>query len=279
MHSLTPLSGNIVATLRDHASRATGSQRSGPAASSKIRGKPGINGLFLAILLLLPTLAPAQDEAATENAWSGRGALGYTSMSGNTDSENLNANLQVGWQQAPWKHSLTLEIIQAETDNEKSADSWTVLERSEYSFSEKSYGFGQLRYQEDEFSGYEYQGSAAAGVGSRFIDSEKQLLDLSVGAGYRRTKESDSNDVEAGPIATSDLHYEYRFSDNATFSEIALIEVGEDNTYFQSETALLSKINGSLSSKISYLVKHNTDVPDGVEETDKIITISLVYDF
>lgn len=234
----------------------------------------------IAVLLVLPTLALAAGEEDTAaGAWSGRGALGYTSTSGNTDSENLNANLQVSREKDLWKHSLTLEIIQAETENEKSADSWTLLERSQYRLSEKSYGFGQLRYQEDEFSGYEYQGTAVVGVGSRFIETDTQLLDLSVGAGYRRAKESDSGDTQDGPIVSSDLRYEYKLSESATLSEVALIEAGEDNTYLQSETALLSSISGNLSSKISYLVKHNTEVPDDVEKTDKIISISLVYDF
>ena len=232
------------------------------------------------LLLLLPLLAQAQDETdIEEGVWKGKGALGYTSTSGNTDSENLNASLQLGYDKMRWKHSLLLEVIQAETDNETSADSRAIRERSEYSLNEKSYAFGQARYEEDEFSGYDYQGSAVAGFGSRFIESDTQLLDLSVGAGYRRLKESESEETEDGPILTSDLTYEYKLSETSTISEVLLIETGEDNTYIQSETALRSKISGNLSSKISYLVKHNSDVPDDVEETDEIISVSLVYDF
>lgn len=237
---------------------------------------------LLLVLCLMPLLTQAQDEQPLESAeplWSGRGTLGYTSTSGNTDSENLNASLQVGREKLKWKHSLLIEAIQAEADNQKSADSWTILERSEYRLGEKSYSFGQARYQEDAFSGYDYQGSIAAGVGSRFVETDTQLLDLSVGAGYRRLKESGSGETESGPILTSDLKYEYKFSESATFSQVALIEAGDDNTYLQSETALITRISGALASKISYIIKHNTDVPDGVEKTDEIITISLVYDF
>jgi putative salt-induced outer membrane protein len=225
-------------------------------------------------------LAQAADETDTsKGVWSGNGTLGYTSTSGNTDSKNLNTSLLIGYQILRWKHSLLIEIIQAETDDEKSADSKSIRERTEYSLDEKSYTFGQARYEDDKFSGYDYQASIVAGLGYRIIDSEAQLLDLSVGAGYRQLKESDSGDTEVGPIATSDLKYEYRFNENATFSETALVEAGEDNTYMQSETALTTHINGNLSSKISYLVKHNSDVPDGTEKTDKITSISLIYEF
>jgi len=235
---------------------------------------------FPAILLLLPMVTQAADEIDTSNGvWSGKGALGYTSTSGNTDSTNLNANLQVGYEILRWKHSLQVAVIWAETDSDKSADSKSVRERTEYSLGEKSYTFGQARYEDDKFSGYDYQASIVAGFGSRFIDNETQLLDLSVGAGYRQSKEDESGDTEGGIIATTDLKYEYRFNENATFSETALIETGSDNTYMESETALINRINGNLYSKISYLVKHNTDVPDDTDKTDTITSISLVYEF
>ena len=231
----------------------------------------------LCLLIIFP--AAAQEQAGDAGVWSGEGALGFTSTSGNTDSENLNAGLKIARQHEKWKHSLSLDAIRNETDDEKSADRWTLKERSEYALSEKSYAFGQARYEEDEFSGFDYQGSLVAGLGSRFIENDQHLLDLSAGLGYRRSKESESGDTEDGSILTSDLIYEYKISETAIFSETALIEYGSDNTFLQSETALRNKINDSLSSKLSYLVKRNSDVPDGVEKTDKIFTISLVYGF
>jgi putative salt-induced outer membrane protein len=235
---------------------------------------------FLAGLLLLPMLAQAADETDTSNGvWSGNGTLGYTSTSGNTDSNNLNASLQAGYEILRWKHSLQVAVIRAETDGDKSADSKSALERSEYTLDEKTYVFGQGRYEDDKFSGYDYQATIVAGFGSRFIDSETQLLDLSVGVGYRQFKESDSGDTVDGLIGTSDLKYEYRFNEHASFNETALVETGSDNTYLQSETALITRIQGNLSAKISYLVKHNTDVPDGTEKTDKITSVALMYEF
>jgi len=235
---------------------------------------------LLAGLLLLPMLAQAADDTDSANGvWSGTGTLGYTSTSGNSDSNNLNASLQVGYQVARWKHSLSIEIIQAETDNDKSADSKSALGRTEYGLDQKSYVFGQARYEDDRFSGYDYQASVVAGIGARLIDDETQLLDLSVGAGYRQLKESDSDDTVDGPIGTSDLKYQYRFNEHVSFGETALLETGSDNTYLQSESALIARIQGNLSAKISYLVKHNTDVPDDTDKTDKITSVSLMYEF
>jgi putative salt-induced outer membrane protein YdiY len=118
----------------------------------------------------LPALVHAADTMyPADGQWKGRGTLGFSSTSGNTDSENLNAALQAGYEKLRWKHNLSFEAIRA--------------------------------------------------------------------------------------------------------------EVGGDNTFLQSETALLLKINSRLSSKISYLVRHNTDVSDDVEKTDETVSFSLVYDF
>ncbi len=234
----------------------------------------------LLALCLFPMMAiAADDQPSVDKVWSGEGAFGFTSSSGNTDTENLNAALKIARKSMQWKHSLGLEAIRNETDDEKSADRWSLKGRSEYSLSEKSYSFGQARHEEDDFGGYAEQTSLVVGLGSRFIENDKHLLDLSAGVGYRSLEESDSGDTEDDGIVTSDLIYEYKISESSTFHEIALIEVGADNTFFQSETALRSTISGSLYSQISYLVKNNSDVPSGTEKTDKIVNISLVYGF
>ena len=84
---------------------------------------------------------------------------------------------------------------------------------------------------------------------------------------------------EDNTIVTGEARYAYRISETATLSEDLLVESGDDNTYTESNTALTSKINGNLALKLSYLVKHNSDVPDGTEKTDKITSISLIYGF
>ncbi len=88
--------------------------------------------------------------------------------------------------------------------------------------------------------------------------------DLSAGVGYRSIEDTESGKTTEEGILTADLIYEYKISETATLSEIALIETGDENTYAQSETSLTSVISGKLSSRISYLIKHNSDVADGI---------------
>lgn len=235
--------------------------------------------LTVLILLLPLTIHAAEDNDDTGGAWSGEGALGFTSTSGNTDSENLNASLKIGRQRERWKHAASIEAIRNEVDDEVSADRNVLKLRSEYSLGEKSYLYGQLRYEDDEFSGYDSQTAVSLGAGSRLLDDGRHRLDVSAGIGYRRLEERETGDEDESAIVTGDLLYEYEISESAILKEAILVESGDENTYSESETALKMKINGNLAAKIAYLVKHNSDVPAGTEKTDKITTISLVYSF
>lgn len=232
------------------------------------------------VLLLVPLVLNAADDAGpTASGWKGEGALGYTSTSGNSDTENLNARLAVSRESDQWKHTASLDSIKNETDDETSADSQVLKGRSEYNLGEKSYIFGQLRLEDDEFSGYEYQRTLTFGAGSIFIENDKHLLDASIGLGYRSLKDRETGDTEEDNIVTAGLKYEYIISETATFNQAILIEDGDENTYTESDTSLKIRIVGNLAVKISYLLKRNSEVPSGIDKSDKITTVSLVYAF
>jgi len=235
--------------------------------------------LLLLSCLLPLTLNAAETSESSPGKWQGAGELGFTSTSGNSDSENLNARLTIGKELDKWKHAASINAIRAESDDVTSADSLVLKGRSEYKFNEKAYAFGQLRHEDDEFSGYDYQSSLAFGAGYRFLENDRHLLDTSIGLGYRSIKDSSTGETEDEGIVTADLNYAYKISETATFSQTILIESGDENTHSESETALKTKIDGNLAAKLSYLVKRNSDVPAGIEKTDKITTVSLVYAF
>lgn len=226
-----------------------------------------------------PATDSAKQETVLMSEWKGEGALGYTDVSGNTESDSLNAKLGISKEKDKWKHSASIESLKSSTDNVTSADRLVLKEKSEYKIGTFSYLFGKLRYEDDEFSGFEYQASISFGAGSRFIHTESHALDASAGIGYRETKDELTRRVEDEGILTANAKYDWKISKSASFSEEISIESGDTNTYSESETALTTKINGNLASRINYLVKHNSDVPVGTEKTDRILTVSLVYSF
>ena len=47
------------------------------------------------------------------------------------------------------------------------------------------FAFGALAYQDDRFSGFQYQASASGGLGYRFFNSDTTKLSVQAGVGYR----------------------------------------------------------------------------------------------
>ena len=61
-------------------------------------------------------------------------------------------------------------------------------------------------------------------------------------------------------------------------NERFLVETGSDNTYLQNDLGLEVSISGALAMRVGYQVRHNTDVPAGIEKTDTLTTIGLIYE-
>src|SRR5579883_2500330 len=115
---------------------------------------------------LLPLAALADSAPPPPNGvWTGKGQLGFVDSQGNTNARTANAMLDMGYVDAPWKHSLHLEGFYGENSGYASAERWQGIWQSNYSFTERLFGFGALRYDHDLFSGFEYQGSLTAGAG------------------------------------------------------------------------------------------------------------------
>jgi len=223
------------------------------------------------LLALLPLCAVAED-------WKGSGELGFTSTSGNSDSQTLSTKLNFIQKQDKWAHAIDLSVLKTSTNNVDSADALILAEKTDYKVAEKAYVFASFRYENDKFSGFDSQTSAAAGMGSRFIDDKKESLDLSAGLGLKRLKVS-GGDSSSGGILTLQGKYKNQLSEHASFQQDLLFEIGDVNTHSESISALKMKIAGNLSSVLSYTVKNNSDVPVGVEKTDAITSIALGYDF
>jgi len=150
--------------------------------------------------------------------------------------------------------------------------------KAEYPYPGDHYMFGNLRYEDDRFSGYDYQLSESIGYGLRFVDRDTLRMDLEVGLGGRQIRtEGGVSDSEA--ILRGAGRLAWTLSETAVFSEDLLIESGSDNTFSESVSALKLKINGNLAMKLSLTVRHSSQVPADTEATDTVTSVNLVYDF
>ena len=103
-------------------------------------------------------------------------------------------------------------------------------------------------------------------------------LDLEAGPGARRYKITNGkSDTEF--LVRGAAKYAWKITTTSKFTEDLTVESSSDTTITKSVTGLSSKINGDLAMKVTYTVKHTSDVPPGIEKTDTETAVTLVYSF
>ena len=230
------------------------------------------------------TLLCIQGAVAEEDSFKGEGKLGLTNTSGNTETQTIVGNLKLGYTMFKWEHEAKLETLRAEDGQNLTAERYSLDLQSDYKLPNKiSYLWGNFRYEDDKFSGYNYQTALTVGYGHKVIDTARTKLDLEAGVGIRKSElkagSEPNDDLDREPIARFGLDYSQEISSNLDFTQNFLVETGSENTHLESRTGFNVKIVGNLKMGLSLDINHNTEVPPGTEKTDTITAVNLLYSF
>lgn len=222
--------------------------------------------------------------------WLGKAEAGYVMARGNTDTDSANAKIDVAYEVELWKHSLYAAALYGMNNEIKSAERWETRLQSDYKLTERVFVFGALRYEQDHFSGFDYQGSATVGVGYKFIDTEATKLTGTLGGGYRRLRpeqliKDDSGQViqripgeeSSEFVGNAGAKFEHQLTASTKILDTLLVESGSTNTFAQNDLSLEVSMTDTLALALGYSVRHNTDPPPGLEKTDRLTTVNLVY--
>jgi len=235
----------------------------------------------LSVALLCSAMASGvavAQESGTK--WKKEAELGYVATSGNTETQTLSAKAKAEAELTKWRHKAGIEMLQSEDDNSTIAEKYNVYGQTNYKFAETQYAWGTLGYEDDRFSGFKYQVTAAAGYGIRVINKEAMTLDFEAGPGVRIIElDAANSDSDSEGVFRIAGNFQWDVSETAHFSQELTSEIGEDITISKSVTALQSQVNGSLAMKLTYTLKNTSDVPVGIKETDTETAVTLVYSF
>jgi putative salt-induced outer membrane protein len=239
-----------------------------------------VSGLVQAAEPASATASPAaaQGEEQPKSVWNGEAELGLLVTSGNTDTQTLNARLTIDNTRPKWEHQFRLEAVRTEDSSAITAERYTAFTRSRYLLSQVDYLFGNLRYEDDRFAGYDQRTTEVAGYGRKFYNSDAFKLSAEVGAGARQTDYTTGEQVDEAIVRLgTDLFV--ALSETSSFKETLFVESGDSNTYTESTSELKLKVNSSLAMKLTLTVKDNSDPPVGNKHTDTETAVTLVYDF
>lgn len=241
-----------------------------------------LRGLAVAAALIAAPAAHAQ--------WTGKAELGVLISDGNTEAKSANTKLDLVHEGSKWRNMLGFAALYGENAEFSTAERYEARYQTDYKITDKFSWFFSLRGEQDRFSGFEYQATAATGASYKFIDSPTTQLDASLGAGYRRLKEeilvkSDAGEVldriegEEGsePVLTFSSNYAHNFTENTKITNKLLAESGPDNTAVQNDIALAVSMSKALALAVGVGVRYNSNPPPLAESTDTLMTVNLVY--
>jgi putative salt-induced outer membrane protein len=245
-----------------------------------IRHRHLLASLLAAAIALHGTPAAAQ--------WTGRGEAGIVVASGNTDTKAGNAKLAAERKSDAWTHQGTFAGVYAADEVDTTAQRWEAAVQSSFQFDARNFVFGGLRYEDDNFSGFEHQGTASAGIGHEFFDTEETRLSAQLGVGYKFFETRDvlspagvllvPGDSDSSIALIGSVDYRHELNASTTILDKMTAEYTADNTFLQNEVALQVKMNDKLALALGYAIRHNTDPPAGFEKTDTLTTVNVVYE-
>lgn len=256
---------------------------------------------LLSILVAASTATTAFAAEQEQKTWEVTSEVGAIITSGNTETTTLKGGIKVLHNLTSWHNEYKIDGIYKEDEVENSNgnkesqrtnEKYSISAQGNYKLNEKhAHLFIYGSHVSDYFGAYRSESVASVGYGLRLLSESNMWLNAEIGPGYKYFKypdvstEVDSNGVslageyEGEAIALGKLDYHWQISDNARFTQLVTVEYGDTNTKTRSETALLTKINGSLQMKVAYNITNNSDVADDKEATDTETSLTLVYSF
>ncbi|HEY8540040.1 MAG TPA: DUF481 domain-containing protein, partial [Steroidobacteraceae bacterium] len=207
--------------------------------------------------------------------WTGKGEAGLVISTGNTETKSANLKVALENETDSFKHKLGSSALYASSDGEgTTAQRWDLFGETHYNFSQRNFTFAAGRYEDDRFSGFEYQATLSGGVGRKFIETDRTSFVGTVGVGYKFFETRDTFDEETGELIAlgeSDdevifrgtLDFEHRFTETTSLIDKFIVEAGAENTFLENALALQVKMTDVLALAVGYVVRHNTDPPVG----------------
>lgn len=239
-------------------------------------------------LLLLACVFSAAADNAPPLGWNNSAELGAISTSGNTVGNSVTGKLDAHQELRNWSNEYILagyfkdeEIKQASGARvrQRSAQRYSASAKAAFKLlQDHNKLFALATHVDDRFGAYTRYSTLGVGYGTQAYATESSNMDVEIGPGY--FKGTRSNGItETGMTIRGASNIKWKVSDTAQLSQNLIVERGTSNVHSQAETALRTKINGTMQMKAAYSIRNDTNVPADKRNTDTQTSVTLVYSF
>jgi putative salt-induced outer membrane protein len=214
------------------------------------------------------------------DGWSGEGNLGAGITTGNTDTVDVGVALKLAKKFGLWQVGVDGGYDFGQVDGIDNRNRWWVGSHAQRDFTDRLYGFGDVSYEEDQFSGFDSRLFLGVGAGYHIYKDKPLTWSVEVAPGFRRSvldtiPQTTANDFAAQ--GSSKLAYE--FNENVTFTNDTDVIYTRTSTQTINTAAITAQLTEKISGRVSFQVRHETDPPAGFVNTDTATRASVVYSF
>ncbi|MEZ5985535.1 MAG: DUF481 domain-containing protein [Hyphomonas sp.] len=248
--------------------------------------------LLIAFTAIACAAGTAQAEDGATDGWSGEGSLSAGYTTGNTDTKDFGLGLKLNKKSGLWDFGIEASADYGEIDGEESKNRIYTGLNADRLINDRLFGFGQVSYERDEFTGFESRTFVGGGLGYHIFDGDKTKWTVRGGPGLKidEVRAYETVDVNNLPITVPDetvnsfgavasSAFAYKFNENVGFSNDTSVIYAEESTQLSNTAALTAALTSKMSARVSFDVRHDTNPPAGFESTDTATRVSLVYAF
>jgi putative salt-induced outer membrane protein YdiY len=230
-----------------------------------------------------PTLAVPEG-----SSWFTSAELGAIATSGNTTGTSVTGKIDARHEMNNWSNEYIFsgffkedEVVNADgtrTTN-RSAERWQASAKAAFKLLEDgNCAFVLGSHVNDKFGAYTRYSTLAVGYGTQLLKREDKIIDVEIGPGYFHG-ENAAGEQDSGMTVHGAAQLRWRVSPSAAFSQTVSVERGTTNVHTVAETALSTKIAGTMQMKAAFSARSDSKVPEDKKNTDTQTSLTLVYSF
>lgn len=236
-----------------------------------------------------------QDEIAEAEPqyWSGEVAVGGSYRQAATNASTVTVSAKVKYAGDLWEHRLSGSLDYGRTNGVTDTHRLVLDAKTQRQLSDSIYLFGLGEYEDDRFSGFDYQVTEGGGLGYKVFDTPVFKLNVEGGPSVRHSKVTATQDVNDEILARVAMGLEWNISDSASFTnetslylakgEVDIVTDGNaeiDNEQEASNLSVLDmKIVSNLSARLSYDLRYRSNPPVGAPATTSLAKFMMVQSF
>nr|WP_197501410.1 DUF481 domain-containing protein [Hyphomonas sp. Mor2] len=249
-------------------------------------------GVTIPLIIKYMCWAPAIAQSDTDHVWSGEGSLSAGVSAGNTETADLGLGLDVTRSFGRWSLGVQAIADYGETDGAETKNRTFFGVNLDRRVNDRLFGYAQLTFEEDAFSSLASRAFVGTGLGYEALVSEVANWTIRGGAGFKYDETNTAMEplsptlTDPSPLPSEEAlgvlgqsNFLYQLNQSVAFTNDTSIAYANTSTQMGNIAAVTASLTNTLSARISFEARYNSDPIDGFKDTDTISRLALVYGF